>query len=239
MRINFECYTNYNLVALNALKIKLASGSVLTIDRNSTEWYPVTDGKLSMEWMGCYLWAIDDCHIFSDYGCYMDEEGAINEFKVLLKGSTISLLKGATKAWFEYDEDIVDPDDYMVEIRSISINGEVVYEVPEDRIIVDAQADYTSGGIWLFRGRLADGSYFLMDNSCNEAKSVMLLDSDPMDYDKTLYAKWQEEHVLSNLEGNEAEGFMNSLADYLANIPISSKSRGGMTAIEIDKYLRG
>ena len=57
-------------------------------------------------------------------------------------------------------------------------------------MIKSANAVYTGGGIWVFYGELEDGNFFLTDND----GYVALVDSDPSDFDESLYYDWQEEH---------------------------------------------
>jgi len=221
MRMNFECYTNYNLVALNALKIKLASGSVLTIDRDKTEWSVEENGRLSMEWKGVYLWAIDDCNIFSDFGHHLNGEGVAEE--------TAALLKGAREIWFEYDGDLVDHDDYAVQIISMGLEGKTIYERLDT--LIKASAVYTGGSVWVFYGQTDKKEYFIAEST---NRDVSLFDADPSDLDDSLSCEWQEEHLIRSLDGKEIEEFFKGLGKYLRNYPTFDIVRGGISDLEID-----
>ncbi len=111
MKIEFDCATNKEFVAINTLHLRLPSGTVLTLDRDSTEW-TIDNGNLSMVWNGVYLWEIDGYCIFCDdtgHGMYVSEE-SFDEF-----------LKYVESAVPEFDlDDDVDPD-YRVDIKSYRI----------------------------------------------------------------------------------------------------------------------
>ena len=96
--------------------------------------------------------------------------------------------------------------------------------------IQKTNAVYTGGNIWLFYGKLTDGNYFLTDDDGN----TRILDSDPSDFDVTTYPEWQEEHLVTDLLGDERKRFCDSLCDYLQKA--SQKERGWMSDIELDGY---
>ncbi len=102
--LNFLCRTNKDYVRINTAKIKLKSGSVLTVDRDRTE-YIMNNGVLYMKWYDCYLWAIDDRNIFNNNANLSYLSGS--EFSKLLNGALIS---------FELEDDA--DKDYEVEIIS-------------------------------------------------------------------------------------------------------------------------
>ena len=114
MRITFTCTTNKEYVAINTLIFTLPNETTITVDRDITE-YDIVDGKLTMDWNDCYLWAINDCNIFThmcDAGFYIDKEECIEEFKKLVENATIN---------FDLEDDA--DEDYVVEnidITSIS-----------------------------------------------------------------------------------------------------------------------
>lgn len=98
-----------------------------------------------------------------------------------------------------------------------------------NREIVQADAVYTGGSIWLFYGKLNDGSYFLTDDD----GWTQILDSDPSDFDVTLYTDWQEEHCILTLHNAERIQFCNDLLDWLKENPDHCN---GMTEEEICVY---
>lgn len=101
MRITFICNTNKDYVMINTVKMTLASGSVLTIDRKRTE-YSIEGDRLDMTWDDCYLWAIDDQHIFGDNGAWFYNQGDIQK---LFKGVSVE---------FELEDDA--DENYKVDI---------------------------------------------------------------------------------------------------------------------------
>ena len=105
MRLEFIGTTNKDYVMVNTAKFKLKSGSVITIDRDTTE-YTNEDGKLDMLWRGCYMWAIDDWNIFDDETYITDEK----EFEMLVEGAELEL---------ELEDDA--DEDYWVKIERWSI----------------------------------------------------------------------------------------------------------------------
>ena len=93
-----------------------------------------------------------------------------------------------------------------------------------------AYAVYTGGGIWLFYGQLENGNYFLTD----DYGTTQILDTDPSDFDESLYEDWQQEHLIKDLEDNERIDFGNQLLDWLETA--DSEYRGGIEEREIDYY---
>ena len=96
MRITFNCKTNKDYVAINAVKFVLPIGMTITIDRTNTEW-DIEGSNLSMTWHGCYLWAINGNNIFTDETYITDSSG----FEDLVADS---------KVVFELEDDIEDRD---------------------------------------------------------------------------------------------------------------------------------
>jgi hypothetical protein len=98
--------------------------------------------------------------------------------------------------------------------------------------IKKANAVYTGGGIFIFWGDLEDNKYFM----CDDDGGVIILDSDPTDFDVSLYVEWQEEHLVEYLEDNEEERllFCDSLCDYL--MKATKSERGGLSDFEIEHY---
>ena len=120
MRINFSCKTNKDYVMVNTLKVQLNSGSVLTLDRHNTE-YSISDPDkageclLDMEWINCYLWAID-------------EETLWDDDKALIVEDCEKLFEGARLIELELEDDA--DEDYYVSIEALSIDG-VSINIPD------------------------------------------------------------------------------------------------------------
>ena len=112
MRICFECRTNKDYVMINTLTVMTPDRTRITFDRRETDYDISEDGILDMEWVGVYIWAINDCNIFGDVGCFPDEgERTMEEIIHLLKGGV---------ATFDLEDDA--DEDYSVEIISWHIS---------------------------------------------------------------------------------------------------------------------
>ena len=72
-----------------------------------------------------------------------------------------------------------------------------------------AHAVYTGGDIWVFYGKLKDGTFFLMDSDGD----AMLLNADPSDFDESLYGSWQKSHLIRELTGRERTAFRDDVLD--------------------------
>lgn len=120
MRISFSCKTNKDYVMVNTLKVQLNSGSVLTLDRHNTE-YSISDPDkageclLDMEWINCYLWAIDGETLWDDD-------------KALIVEDCEKLFEGARLIELELEDDA--DEDYYVSIEALSIDG-VSISIPD------------------------------------------------------------------------------------------------------------
>ena len=107
MDVTFKCKTNKNYVAINTLSIKLPNGSILQLDRDTTE-YDLEGQDLSMTWRNCYLWSLDDCNIFGEEGYYVKN---VEEFRELINRSGSQFI-------LEEDTD----KDYTVLIESFTLH---------------------------------------------------------------------------------------------------------------------
>ena len=74
-------------------------------------------------------------------------------------------------------------------------------------MIKEAYADYTGGNIWVFHGKLEDGSYFLSD----DAGWTLILDEDPSDLEISTYQDWQDSHTIRELKDPERKEFLAEL----------------------------
>lgn len=113
MRISFSCKTNKDYVMVNTLKVQLNSGSLLTLDRHNTE-YSISDPdkagerSLDMEWINCYLWAIDEENLWCGN-------------KALIEEDCEKLFERARLIELELEDDA--DEDYYVSIEALSIDG--------------------------------------------------------------------------------------------------------------------
>lgn len=100
--------------------------------------------------------------------------------------------------------------------------------------IKKASAVYTGGSIWLFYGEVGSDygkHYFLTDDD----GCTLILDEDPVDFDKSLWAEWQEEHKVEELCGDARIAFCDMLSDRLLRHN-KADDLGGMTDDEIKAY---
>lgn len=101
--------------------------------------------------------------------------------------------------------------------------------------IEEAFAVYSGGNIWLFHGKLKDGSYFLTD----DYGSTLVLDADPSDFDESLEVDWQKEHKKVELPDEIRLVFCQLLTDKLLEYESSDNlHRGGISDREIEDYRR-
>lgn len=106
MNISFVAKTNKDYCMVNTAIFHLKQGGTITVDRGRTE-YSITNGILSMEWISCYIWAINGEKVFSEEVSVLSDN-----FAHLLED-----------AWVKFElEDDAD-DDYSVTdiVWSISI----------------------------------------------------------------------------------------------------------------------
>jgi len=79
---------------------------------------------------------------------------------------------------------------------------------------------YTGGGIYVFIGQMADGAWFLADDSNYDAR---LIDTDVFkaDWDEELWwPEWQESHLVADIPTEKSlDFFADMLAWIVANKP--------------------
>lgn len=111
MKIHFSGKATHNYVMINTLKVRLKSGTILTLDRNETSFsYDCASRKYSMDWYRVYIWAIDSLNIFGDWG-YHFTQSSLEDLQKLLKES---------ECWFELEDDVPDAD-YAISIEHIDV----------------------------------------------------------------------------------------------------------------------
>ena len=102
MNINFTGKTNNKYAMVNKAYFQTKDGQTVGIDRLDTD-YTVSDGKLTMRWIRCYLWEIDGINPFES------EEQALTVYNDrMLK----ALLTDAKFLYIELEDDA--DDDYEV-----------------------------------------------------------------------------------------------------------------------------
>ncbi len=110
-KISFVCKTNKPYVALNSLNIRLRNGNTIILDRKKTQ-YEIRDGVLKMDWIDCYLWAINDEFVFGTQSeAFLDGESY---------PSIVRLFAGS-KVWFNLESEA--DEDYFCNIQEVSVGG--------------------------------------------------------------------------------------------------------------------
>lgn len=86
--------------------------------------------------------------------------------------------------------------------------------------IVKAVAEYTGGGIWVFTGKLDDGTFFMADGFEYDIR-IVNEDPDEVEDGGAWYVEWQEEHLVRDLD-TESQGpsFIVDIIEWIrANAP--------------------
>lgn len=96
--------------------------------------------------------------------------------------------------------------------------------------ILNINAEYTGGGIWLFHGQ-TDRGWFLTD----DMGSTLLLDCSAENFDESLETEWQEGHKVAELAGKDLWLFQDELLHNLRHDERNT-NRNGMTDTEITRY---
>ena len=112
--ISFVCKTNKPYVALNSLNVRLRNGGTVILDRKKT-LYEIKDGVLKMEWLDCYIWAMNDEFVFG-----IQPETIIDGESY---PSIVRLFAGA-KVWFNLEDEA--DEDYLCEIQEMSAGGVLI-----------------------------------------------------------------------------------------------------------------
>lgn len=103
--------------------------------------------------------------------------------------------------------------------------------------VVEAECEYTGGGIFVFLGKFSDGTYFISDYPFF---SLRIVDEDPRptfwgDDSETDagYPKWQEEHLVKDVDDNDTEAFYEDLL----NVVYNTQSSGYYKDRDIEKMM--
>ncbi|MBR6475389.1 MAG: hypothetical protein IKS98_08055 [Lachnospiraceae bacterium] len=109
--ISFVCKTNKPYVALNSLNVRLRNGGTVILDRKKT-LYEIKDGVLKMEWIDCYVWAMNDEFVFG-----IQPETIIDGESY----PSVARLFAGAKVWFNLEDEA--DEDYFCEIQEMSVGG--------------------------------------------------------------------------------------------------------------------
>lgn len=88
--------------------------------------------------------------------------------------------------------------------------------------IVKANAEYTGGNIWVFTGKLDDGTYFMADGFEYDVR-IVNEDPDEVEDGGAWYCDWQEAHLVRDID-TESEGpafILDVIAWLRKNLPDS------------------
>lgn len=75
---------------------------------------------------------------------------------------------------------------------------------------------YTGGGVYVFTGSLANGSYFIATNDMHDIRELNE-DPDQYDFEETLQAEWQEKHLLKDYDcgSEESKQFFSDMYSWI------------------------
>lgn len=115
MDIKFKCVTNSDDVKVRTLKAYFKDGSILTVDRETTEWeYDEYWGEMTMKWHGCYYWFNDDCVFDGKSGYIMSQGTSVPILNMIMEED------GVTKLEFEIDKDA--GEDYYIALKEMTVS---------------------------------------------------------------------------------------------------------------------
>lgn len=87
---------------------------------------------------------------------------------------------------------------------------------------VSVEPEYTGGGIYLFTGRLTDGSYFMADTANYDVRVLNADPNEPTGMDALGITErnidsveWQEEHLVNDLKPDEAVAFFKEMLKWV------------------------
>ena len=128
---------------------------------------------------------------------------------------------------YEYGE---DDDEYEDDDEDFD---ESLNESNSNVDFVKVEPIYTGGNIYVFRGELSDGTWFIADDSYYD---VRIVNADVFGPDESFedcwYADWQEEHLVRDLDEKEKRQFFKEMINWiLENEPEGNYSSGDMENI--------
>ena len=93
--------------------------------------------------------------------------------------------------------------------------------------ILEVTPVYTGGGIYIYWGKFADGTYFI---ACDDMYDLTIVDADPTltyvkdeDIFEADYPDWQEEHLVKYVDCNTTQDFFNKMYDWILKNKPNSK----------------
>ena len=69
--------------------------------------------------------------------------------------------------------------------------------------IIEATADYTGGGIYIYNGKLSDGNYFI---ACNDWNFIVIANADTST-EEARYPEFYDKHEIKTLTDEEYKTF--------------------------------
>lgn len=98
--------------------------------------------------------------------------------------------------------------------------------------IKNATAVCSGGGIYIYYGRLGDGTYFMADDACYEYVGVY--NQDPYEHiEESSYETWQKDHIISWHTDDGARQFFKDILSWI----IGNKPDGNYLALELEARL--
>lgn len=183
---------------------------VAIVDSDPTEWYEYSiDGDDSSKWFdehyidGIYNWSEDWIEFFLDmYPFALNHTDNVSPSEIR-----------RVKIYYNHFMDNISPDDYDDIEESVSIKRPSIMASKNSWKFVNVSPDYTGGGIYVYTGKLSDGTYFFADGDNYYAE---ILDSDPRDdYEEAFYPEWLDEHILRSVVDEEAIAFFESMLKWV------------------------
>ena len=186
-------------------------------------YYKSVNSPFSVDYTGAWV-EDDDRTITVDFICFPNETNYSISVKVDMRSIHVP------DDIFKYVPKMAEDLKKQISAEEV-IESKAVLEQTSD--IKEAFAVYTGGNIWLFYGKLKDGTWFLTDDN----GATLILDADASDLEESTFQEWQDEHKIKELSGKELEKFDDALLDKLLSYPSNDyKHTGGMNSTEIDAY---
>lgn len=119
---------------------------------------------------------------------------------------------------------------YLLQNKDVLSNEEIknikeqIAYMKKDKIkILSAEAVYTGGGIYIYYGKLSDGTFF---RACDDLEWIEICNADTSIEDAD-YEEFYDEHRVKTLDGKQYEKFWNLMLK-----KIIREDRGGNYAVD-------
>ena len=98
----------------------------------------------------------------------------------------------------------------------------------EGRMIANATAWYTGGGIYIYTGETTSGDYFMTNDEAEDY--VGFYNADTANLDESDYEDWQIAHRIGEYEGQDARDFTRKILEWI----ITNKPYGNYATGELE-----